>query len=81
MGSYMNKTKLIDLQGNVVIITADSTEFEASQIFWDQDRSWILPISQIPLDFPMDLILMILVLILIRISLIFVQEPIRVYKL
>ena len=40
-GIIYEETKLIDLQGNVVIITADSTKLEASQLFWDQDRSWV----------------------------------------
>ena len=51
-GIVYEKTKLIDLQGNVVIITADSTKLEASQIFWDQDRSWIFTDKPNTIRFP-----------------------------
>ena len=34
-------TGLIDLQGNVVIITSDSTRLEADQLYWDQNQSWV----------------------------------------
>ncbi|WP_232501932.1 LPS export ABC transporter periplasmic protein LptC [Christiangramia forsetii] len=40
-GIVYEKTKLIDLQRNVVIVTADSTVLKASQLFWDQERNWI----------------------------------------
>ena len=51
-GIVYENTKLIDLQGNVVIRTADSTKLEASQIFWDQDRSWIFTDKPNTIRFP-----------------------------
>ncbi len=51
-GIVYELTKLIDLQGNVVILTADSTKLEASQIFWDQDRSWIFTDKPNTIRFP-----------------------------
>jgi len=51
-GIVYEQTKLIDLQGNVVVITADSTILEASQLFWDQDRSWIFTDKPNTIRFP-----------------------------
>ncbi|WP_298516956.1 LPS export ABC transporter periplasmic protein LptC [uncultured Kordia sp.] len=34
-------TRLVDLQGNVVLKTHDGNVLEAPQLFWDQDREWI----------------------------------------
>lgn len=51
-GIVYEQTKLIDLQGNVVIITADSTKLEASQLFWDQDRSWVFTDKPNTIRFP-----------------------------
>lgn len=34
-------TGLIDLRGNVVLITSDSTRLEANQLYWDQSRGWV----------------------------------------
>lgn len=36
-----DETGLIDLQGNVVLVTSDSTKLQADQLFWDQKVSWI----------------------------------------
>ena len=35
------KTELIDLRGNVKIITTDSTVLNAKQLYWDQERNWV----------------------------------------
>ncbi|WP_300440369.1 LPS export ABC transporter periplasmic protein LptC [Christiangramia sp.] len=51
-GIVYEQTKLIDLQGNVEVITADSTILEASQLFWDQDRSWIFTDKPNTIRFP-----------------------------
>jgi len=51
-GIVYEKTKLIDLQGNVVIVTADSTILEASQLFWDQERNWIFTDKPNTIRFP-----------------------------
>lgn len=40
-GVVYEETGLIDLQGNVVIITSDSTRLMADQLYWDQNRNWI----------------------------------------
>ena len=32
---------LVDLRGNVVIITADSVELHAEQLYWNQDKEWL----------------------------------------
>ena len=34
-------TNLIDLRGNVVILTSDSTKLQADQLYWDQSKNWI----------------------------------------
>lgn len=34
-------TRLVDLQGNVVLKTHDGNILEAPQLYWDQDREWI----------------------------------------
>ena len=34
-------TGLIDLRGNVVLVTSDSTRLEASQLYWDQNEGWV----------------------------------------
>jgi len=36
-----DETGLIDLQGNVVLVTSDSTKLQANQLFWDQKVGWI----------------------------------------
>lgn len=40
-GVVYDHTNLIDLQGNVVVITSDSTELTADQLYWDQERQWV----------------------------------------
>ncbi|WP_046756523.1 LPS export ABC transporter periplasmic protein LptC [Kordia jejudonensis] len=34
-------TRLVDLQGNVQLVTHKGDVLEAPQLFWDQDREWI----------------------------------------
>ncbi|MEM6686111.1 MAG: LPS export ABC transporter periplasmic protein LptC [Bacteroidota bacterium] len=34
-------TRLVDLQGNVVLTTHEGDILEAPQLYWDQDREWI----------------------------------------
>ena len=34
-------TRLVDLQGNVVLTTHDGNVLEAPQLYWDQDKEWI----------------------------------------
>lgn len=40
-GIIYDATGLIDLQGDVVLITSDSTRLEADQLFWDQKIGWV----------------------------------------
>ena len=40
-GVIYEKTGLIDLQGDVVIVTSDSTRLTASQLYWDQNFNWV----------------------------------------
>lgn len=40
-GVVYEETGLIDLQGNVVIITSDSTRLESDQLYWDQNLNWV----------------------------------------
>lgn len=40
-GIIYDETGLIDLQGNVVLVTSDSTKLQAEQLFWDQKAAWI----------------------------------------
>lgn len=35
------ETSLIDLQGDVVIVTSVGTHLNAEQIYWDQEQNWI----------------------------------------
>src|SRR5690606_31543231 len=41
-----DETSLIDLQGNVVLIKADSTSLEAEQLYWDQKVGWVFTDKQ-----------------------------------
>jgi len=34
-------TRLVDLQGNVVLTTHEGNILEAPQLYWDQDREWV----------------------------------------
>ena len=38
---WYKETNLIDMRGNVDILTADSTHLIAQQLYWDQNISWI----------------------------------------
>lgn len=51
-GVIYEETGLIDLQGDVVIITSDSTRLEASQLYWDQNLSWVFTDRPNTIRFP-----------------------------
>ncbi|WP_072877499.1 LPS export ABC transporter periplasmic protein LptC [Salegentibacter echinorum] len=51
-GIVYEDTKLIDLQGNVVIFTADSLRLEASQLYWDQTLNWVFTDRPNKIKFP-----------------------------
>ena len=36
-----DESQLIDLRKNVVIVTADSVELHAEQLYWDQENQWV----------------------------------------
>jgi len=40
-GIIYSATNLIDLQGNVVVLTNDGKKLEAPQLYYDQDNEWI----------------------------------------
>lgn len=40
-GIVYGETGLVDLQGDVVIITSDSTRLTAHQLYWNQNLQWI----------------------------------------
>lgn len=40
-GIIYNETGIIDLQGDVVVLTSDSTKLMANQLYWDQTNNWV----------------------------------------
>jgi len=46
------KTSLVDLRGNVKIITSDSLIVNASQIYWDQKNEWVFTDQPYRILFP-----------------------------
>jgi len=40
-GIQYDKNNLIDLRGNVVLITSDSVKLNAQQLYWDQNNKWV----------------------------------------
>lgn len=40
-GIYYLETGLVDLRGNVVIITSDSMKLTADQLYWDENLEWV----------------------------------------
>ena len=40
-GVIYSATGLIDLQGDVVVVTSDSTRLTAEQLYWDQSNNWV----------------------------------------
>ncbi|WBL21964.1 LPS export ABC transporter periplasmic protein LptC [Zunongwangia sp. HRR-M8] len=51
-GIIYDKSGLIDLRGNVVIFTADSTILEGNQLYWDQNQSWVFTDRANQIKFP-----------------------------
>lgn len=47
-----DETGLIDMQGNVVLITSDSTKLEANQLFWQQKIGWVFTDKPNKIKFP-----------------------------
>ncbi len=40
-GIHFEGANLVDLRGNVVLITSDSVVLNATQLYWDQSNKWI----------------------------------------
>lgn len=47
-----NETNLVDLRGNVKIITSDSTIMTGSQLYWDQENEWVFTDYKYQLKLP-----------------------------
>lgn len=50
-GIIYDETGLIDLQGDVVVLTSDSTQLRADQLYWDQNRNWVFTDHQNTIQF------------------------------
>ncbi|WGK65374.1 LPS export ABC transporter periplasmic protein LptC [Croceiramulus getboli] len=46
------RTNLIDLQKDVVLITSDSVELYAQQLYWDEARNWVFTDQPYTIQFP-----------------------------
>lgn len=51
-GIIYDETGLIDLRGEVVLVTSDSTKLEAEQLYWDQVQSWVFTDKPNTIRFP-----------------------------
>ena len=40
-GILYNQTKIVDLQGNVVLLSYDGSRLETSQMYWDSEKEWL----------------------------------------
>ena len=40
-GILFNQTKIVDLQGNVVLLSDDGSRLETSQMYWDSEKEWL----------------------------------------
>ena len=40
-GILYNQTKIVDLQGNVVLLSNDGSRLETSQMYWDSEKEWL----------------------------------------
>ncbi len=40
-GIHFEEANLVDLRGNVVLITSDSLTLNANQLYWDQNNKWV----------------------------------------
>ena len=48
---HYDQTNLVDMRGNVVLFTSDSTELLAEQVYWDQKENWIFSDSPYRIKF------------------------------
>ncbi len=40
-GILYNQTRIVDLQGNVVLLSNDGSRLETSQMYWDSEKEWL----------------------------------------
>ena len=40
-GILYNQTKIVDLKGNVVLLSNDGSRLETSQMYWDSEKEWL----------------------------------------
>lgn len=40
-GIHFDKANLVDLRGNVMLVTSDSVILKANQLYWDQNNKWV----------------------------------------
>lgn len=40
-GILYNQTKIVDLQGNVVLLSNDGSRLETDQMYWDSEKEWL----------------------------------------
>jgi len=40
-GILYNQTKIIDLKGNVVLLSGDGSRLETDQMYWDSENEWL----------------------------------------
>jgi LPS export ABC transporter protein LptC len=40
-GILYNQTKIVDLKGNVVLLSHDGSRLETNQMYWDAEKEWL----------------------------------------
>ena len=40
-GILYNQTKIVDLQGNVVLLSHDGSRLDTDQMYWDSEKEWL----------------------------------------
>ena len=40
-GILYNQTKIVDLQGNVLLLSHDGSRLETDQMYWDSEKEWL----------------------------------------
>jgi LPS export ABC transporter protein LptC len=40
-GILYNQTRIVDLQGNVVLLSNSGSRLETSQMYWDSEKEWL----------------------------------------
>jgi len=50
-GIQYDQTNIVDLRGNVLLITSDSLVLQASQLYWDQKNKWVFTDQPYKIEF------------------------------